>query len=208
LMDKKKCSNFTRVLRGFALKGGTVIALAHTNKNPGRNGKPQYGGVGDIINDFDCGYIMTLHAATDEKGQRVVEFENIKRRGNVLEHVAYSYCAEPGIPYVETLLSVQPYDLQKLEPLKHAQQLRSDAEIIDAITTSIKSGINTKMKLANSVAQHTGASNRSALQVIEKYAGNDPAIHKWTYSVRERGAQVFQILEAPPPAPPQKSLHL
>jgi hypothetical protein len=34
LMSKKLCSQFGRIIRRFVMKGGTVISLAHTNKNP------------------------------------------------------------------------------------------------------------------------------------------------------------------------------
>ncbi|MDD5176314.1 MAG: hypothetical protein PHQ05_07845 [Sterolibacterium sp.] len=33
-----------------------MIALAHTNKNLGCDGKLIYGGVSDIVNDVDCAY--------------------------------------------------------------------------------------------------------------------------------------------------------
>ncbi|MNN77944.1 hypothetical protein D3C81_1944510 [compost metagenome] len=53
------------------------------------------------------------------------------------------------------------------------------------------------MKLADAVAERVGSPKRSVLKVIEKYTGNDPAFHLWTFSVQERGAKVFSLLERP-----------
>jgi hypothetical protein len=60
LMDKRACTEFSRILRAFALKGGTVIGLAHTNKNAGVDGNPIHAGTSDIREDFDCAYIMKI----------------------------------------------------------------------------------------------------------------------------------------------------
>jgi hypothetical protein len=199
LMDKGRTSSFTNVIRPFVLKGGTVIALAHTNKHPGKDGKPIYGGVSDIMNDIDCAY--TIAPASENDGKRVVEFVNIKRRGGVVQSAAYSYCTGNKIPYNETLLSVNAVDLNLLEPLKQAEAIKSDAEVINAITACINDGVITKMKLADATATRANISKRAAMQIIEKYTGNDPATHKWLFSVRERGAKVFVLLDAAPPPP-------
>lgn len=197
LMDKGRTSSFTNVIRPFVLKGGTLIALAHTNKKPDKNGKPVYGGVSDIMNDIDCAY--TIAEISDENGEKVVEFVNTKHRGSVVQRAAYSYCTGSKIAYDEILLSVQPLGLNTLEPLKQAEAIKSDAEVISAITDCINDGSVTKMKLADAAAKRANISKRAAMQIIDKYTGSDPAIHRWSFSVRERGAKVFALLDAAPP---------
>jgi hypothetical protein len=192
LMDKGRTSAFTNVIRPFVLKGGTVIALAHTNKHAGKDGKPIYGGVSDIMNDIDCAY--TLAPVSDNAGTKVVEFVNTKRRGNVAQTAAYSYCTGNRISYNEILLSVEPVDHNAIAPLKVAEIIKSDAEVIDAVTACINEGINTKMKLADAVAKRAGISKQSAIQIIEKYTGTDPAVHRWNFTVRERGAKSYVML--------------
>ncbi|MDP1927567.1 MAG: AAA family ATPase [Thiobacillus sp.] len=199
LMDKGNSSNFTKVIRQFVMNGGTLIALAHTNKKPGQDGKPVYGGTSDIIDDFDCAYTLAPITPKAGHGEKVVEFENLKRRGNVVPSAAYSYSIENGIPYAEILLSVQPIDVMQLVPLKQAEQLKSDAELVNSVITCIGDGINTKMKLADAVAKSAGVSKRSAMQIIDKYTGADPAKHMWTYSVHARGAKVYALLVRMPP---------
>ena len=197
LMDKTQSSNFSKIIRKFALKGGTLIALAHTNKNPGRDGKQVYGGTSDIIDDFDCAYTIATVQPQADSGVKVVEFDNIKRRGNVTQRVAFGYCNKSDISYSELLASVQPIDDSQLIPLKQASDQLSNREKINTVIACIKEGINSKMKLAHAVSSRTGISRAIAIQLIEKYTGTDPTIHKWSFSVRERGAKVFTILENP-----------
>lgn len=83
--------------------------------------------------------------------------------------------------------------------MKQAEQITSDAEVIDAVIACIGEGINTKMKLAGAVAKRAGVSKRSALQIIDKYTGNDPAQHRWKFDVRQRGANVFELLDRTTP---------
>jgi len=198
LMDKTKASSFTKVVRQFVMKGGTLVALAHTNKKTGQDGKPVCGGTSDIIDDFDCAYTLAPVAPQAGSGEKVVEFENKKRRGNVVPSAAYSYSIEYGIPYVDILLSVQPFDEVQLVPLKQAEQLASDANVINAVIACVREGINTKMKLAEAVATRAGVSKRAALQIIEKYTGDDPAQHRWNYSVLGRGAKFYTLLDTAP----------
>ena len=197
LMDKGRTSAFTNVIRPFVTKGGTVIALAHTNKHPAKDGKPIYGGVSDTLNDFDCAYTIAPISVKD--GVKVVEFTNIKMRGGVVNSAAYSYCVGKGIPYNEILLSVQSVDKEALEPLKLFEAVKSDAEIISAVMACIGDGINSKMKLADATATRSGISKRKALQVIEKYTGDDPVLHRWKFRLADRGAKIFVVLDAAPP---------
>ena len=195
LMDKTKSSHFTRIIRRFVLKGGSLIALAHTNKKPGSNGKPIYAGTSDFVDDCDCAYTIATVNNDKECAHKVVEFENIKRRGNNAQNAAYSYTLESNISYNQLLLSVTAIDPNQLKPLKQAEAIKADAELISIVKTCLLEGINTKMRLADAVALKAGVSKRSALTVIERYTGEDLAAHQWSFVVSERGAKMFQILQ-------------
>jgi len=197
LMDKGRTSTFTNVIRPFILKGGTVIALAHTNKHPGKDGKPVYGGVSDILNDIDCAF--TIAPISAEDGTKVVEFFNVKRRGNVVQSAAYSYCFGNGIPYGEMLMSVQSVDEADLDTLKLVEEIKSDADIIESVKACINDGVSTKMKLADAAAKRADISRRAALQIIERYTGSDPASHHWTFSKGAHGAMQYVLLATPQP---------
>lgn len=201
VMDKSQASQFNRLLRRFVMKGGTVVALAHTNKKPGMDGRPVYGGTSDSVDDADCAYLMWSLPPQAGSSEKIIQFENIKRRGNVVQSAAYSYSSDPAISYSELLASVQIVDDAQLAPVIQAEKIRSDAGAIAAAEDCIREGINTKMLLADAVSKRASRSKRSAMQVVEKYTGSDPAIHRWTYSVHAHGAKVFELLPSAPPLP-------
>lgn len=194
LMDKSRATAFMKVARQFVVKGGTIIGLAHTNKHPGAGGRPVFAGTTDVRDDADCVY--TLQALDPSPGDtdRVVVFDNIKRRGNVAIEAAYRYSIEPGISYDELLASVQAFDQSELLTLKRTEAERSDADLIAHVQACVREGIDTKMRLADAVAERAGVSKRLAVRIIEAYTGADPARHRWQFVVRERGAKVFALL--------------
>lgn len=171
--------------------------MAHTNKRAGTDGKKIYAGTSDIVDDFDCAYVLdTVLEDTDTK-RKTVEFTNKKKRGNVAPSVSYSYATERNISYNELLLSVQEVDPDQLLLQKQTALELTDGEMINVIETRIKEGVNSKMKLSMASAEHAKVSQRHALKIIEKYTGDDPTIHRWSFVVRERGAKVYMILERP-----------
>jgi hypothetical protein len=200
-MDKLACRSFAKLVRQFVLKGGTVIALAHTNKNPGTDGKPVYAGVTDIVNDFDCVYILSTVTKQADSNQKIVEFTNRKRRGNNLLTESFGYALERSISYEALLLSVQKEDPDAVADLKAKEELLGDGQVIQAVKNCIACGITTKMNLAIEVAKKTGASRRVALSIIEKYTGNDPAKHHWNFTVKERGAKNYALIASTPVKP-------
>lgn len=194
LMHKKQSSDIANIFRRFVLAGGTVICLAHTNKRRDGGGKLIYAGTSDFVDDSDCAYTLDLMESSADPTIKVVEFENIKHRGNVAERAAYCYSRERDISYAELLLSVQPFDPSKLEALKLAEQMRSDADIISVVKSCISDGINTKMDLAVEASKRAGVSRKIAIRSIEQYTGDDPSRYHWNFTVKERGKQVFFIL--------------
>ena len=193
VMDKRKSTEFSKVIRRYVMQGGTCIILAHTNKKLGSDGTPVYAGTSDILEDADCAYTLQVISAADTP-EKVVSFVNIKRRGNVSQRAAYTYSNKEGLSYSDLFDSVKPVDDTELASLKQAAELESDAEIIDAVIACIQGGINTKIKLAEAVAERSGISRRAANKIIEKYSGSDPDKHRWNFQVRERGAKEYCLL--------------
>jgi hypothetical protein len=191
-MDKTNSADFTKLVRRFVLKGGTIVSLGHTNKNKGSDGKSKFAGTSDICDDFDCAYILDTVLTQD--GQRIVEFENIKKRGNVVSNAGYSYSAEDDIDYSDLLLSIQEVDELQLNPVKKGLEIKSDLPFIAAIRESIAKGTNTKMKLIDEVKERLSVPGRSVGKVIVKYTGVDPVMHYWKFMRGERGAQIYTLL--------------
>ena len=124
-----------------------------------------HAGTSDIREDFDCAYILEIIDGGTNK--TVVEFTNIKKRGNVALSTAYGYSLEQGLTYDELLMSVEKIDDDQLEPMKQKAEMVDDEEIIQAVEVCVREGINTKMQLAEAVAERANISKRYAIKIIE-----------------------------------------
>lgn len=194
LMDKTKSSSFADLVRAFVSKGGTVIAFAHTNKNVGANGRNQYGGTSDIVDDFDCGFILEEVFIEGKDGLKVVEFRNLKMRGPVDELKYYEYLNGSDVSYAGKLASVREVLPEELELLKAKVQMSRDGDAIDAICKSLGEGVIQKMELVKKVCEFTGLSRQAALKVLDRYTGTDNVCHLWTVQTVARGAKVYKLL--------------
>lgn len=194
-MSKRQGRAFGKHVRLFVLKGGTIIVLAHTNKYSDSEGKPIYAGTSDMIEDFDCAYLMYEVAIDADTATKTIQFENIKSRGSVARQANYRYSIAEGLSYREILESIEPVDATELPSLRQAAEFKSNARVIDAITACISDGINSKMLLAENAAERSGISKRAALKIIEKYTGSDATVHRWNYDLHERGAKKYRLLD-------------
>lgn len=194
LMDKRAAAAFGDLVRQFVLKGGTLIALAHTRKNANPNGQLVYGGTTDIVEDFDAACLLVPSPNLSPRGEKVVQFQFLKRRGPNADE-AYAYAPDPELSYSERLASVRSIDAEDLDKFADVDNRLADDKLITVIEECIDAGFMQKMKLVREVAKRTRVSRRSAIQVLERYTGDDPEVHRWDYSVRERGAMVFRRLD-------------
>lgn len=195
LMDKRQSSDFAEACRRFVVKGGTLLALAHTAKNADSNGKLRYAGTTDLLDDFDCAYVITPQMGVGDSGERIVLFEALKRRGANAESAAYGYAVDQAVTYDERFASVRCIEQERIGEFARIQAQVADSVVIEAVRLTITGGIAQKMSLAKAVAQTANVSQRQALRVIDRYTGDDPAVHMWAYDTRERGAKVFSLLE-------------
>lgn len=198
LMDKRQSSEFADACRQYAMRGGTILGLAHTTKNVNPDGKLRYAGTTDLLEDFDAAYLLTPLQGVGESGERVVEFQSLKRRGDNAEVAAYRYASGAGISYEERLLSVEAVDPACVDDFKRIADEQDDVPTVEAITALIGEGVNQKMMLAKAAAKRSGVSERGAIRVLERYTGREPGQALWSFAVRARGAKVYELL---PPAP-------
>lgn len=197
LMKKDRASDFGTDIRKFVSKGGTFLALAHTTKNR-KDGRAVPDGTNDIPADVDCIYVIETVTRDNCSGQKVIAFENRKRRGNVPDEVSYCYSTRRDIGYVGLLLSVHPVNPDQIEPLRQAEQLRSDAELISVAISCITEGTASKMLLAKAISERSGVSRSTALGLIERYTGDNPALHRWQARRGAHGKLAYELLEPAP----------
>lgn len=195
VMDKKRARAFTAVIRTYVMQGGTLLALAHTNKRVGSDGKPIPEGTGDILSDFDCGYVLSPAGEVNETGDRIVEFECVKSRGPSAFRVQYSYDAASDIDYIERLCSIREVDLNDPDYDPDESPNCDDSDIVEAIELSIHHGSVQKMDIVRLASMASRASRRKVLAVLDKHTGDDVELHKWNFTVQARGAKVYALLK-------------
>ncbi len=174
LMHKTKGSEFMKVAREFTLKGGTMIMLAHANKNRGMDGKIVAGGTSDIGDDCDCVYLLDEVSRTATT--KTVLFENAKKRGNNTQEMSFSY-ALSGENYGELLESVKLLDFETIERTKKElvinARLEKDKHAIEAITDGIKQGNHKRTDLVKFAMDKNnyGVPRQKVWDVLDRYTG-------------------------------------
>jgi len=199
LMEKKTSSGFMNRAREYVSNGGTLIMLAHTNKNRDADGKAVFGGTSDVVDDCDCVFILDEVAKTNTTKQ--VLFENIKCRGDVANELAFSYSVEEGKRYQYRLESVEPADKNataKAKEEKIAADARAkDQEVIDAITEAIEQGITQKTPIIMAAHDCSGISKRRLTTVLTRYKGTDFSKGDlWREEVGGKNAKNYHLLSA------------
>jgi len=199
IMDKRLSSEFGRYLRGFVSKGGTVIALAHVNKNRTTDGKVIFSGTSDIVDDTDCAY--TLDATEATATHKTVVFENIKSRGDVDSEAAYRYLSQVSgkngyqmlIDSVEQVGEAEAAQARELQQMQ--AKLAKNSDIIQEITEVIEQGTNNKTDIIKAVHEVSGASKGVIRKVLTDHTGKDfTAGHRWRVERGEKNAKLYHLL--------------
>lgn len=195
LMDKKRTSEFGQVCREYVSAGGTVLALGHTRKLPKANGSPQYQGTTDILEDFDAVYVGELVQEEGRTDRRVVRFTMEKKRADSPNEVAYAYVDEPGVSYVEKLVSLEPVDPDGLRAYRDPDKKGDVVQIRMAIADIIGDGFfDGKMALAAAAASVCKISKRQAIRVIEECTGTTPGVHIWNTETGAHNTQSYRLI--------------
>jgi hypothetical protein len=197
VMDKKAIRSFNIVIRNFVMAGGTLLALAHTNKRTGADGKPVPEGAGDLNSDIDCSFILDQFSKEGED-ETIIKFTVDKNRGGVAREEYYAFDPNPDLTYVERLASVRKID-PKDEQFADLLSETSDEELVIAnVGVCFERGIVTKMEIVRRAAEASNVSRRTALGILDKHTGDDPDVHLWNFTVREHGRKVYAPLVRKP----------
>jgi hypothetical protein len=203
VMDKKISSDFMRAVGEFISHGGSIILLAHTNKNRSAEGKVVAGGTSDISDDASCAY--TLDETSDDGHTKQVLFENIKMRGNVVKTVAYSYDSSSQASWLDRFNSIKKIDDGLINDAKKQRDIKNDKEkdqdIIEAFIRCINYGIITRTALIDGVREETGLGRGKVIAVLNKYTGT--AIDRgnlWKVTRGLHGSVTYSLLSSFNPA--------
>ena len=188
VMSKAESSAFGQQIREFTTKGGSVVALAHTNKNRNRDGELVQTGTADIPQDADCTYTLD----TEIKGSEIiVTFKNTKSRGPVQRIAQYAYNRLES-DYSKLLDSVRELSVDEASfDFEVVPQENPDDRMIRAIKEVIGSGFVGKTNLINEAHALTKDSKSKLEKIYLRYVGSDPTKHIWDFTVGERNLQSF-----------------
>ena len=200
LMEKKAASEFGKTARMFVSSGGTLICLAHTNKHKDHEGKSIYTGTADIVDDADCAYVIEGGEAS---GQKLVEFRNIKARGDVKLAVSFRYdmgadSYEQLIDSISRVNSAVGGDLAAEAALNKAIEL--DRVVVNIMLGFIPKGGVTKTELVKLITDDTGESRRNVIKTLDRWSGdNYREGHRWKCVAEAKNAKVYYPLKSPFP---------
>ncbi len=195
IMSKGDSTVFGTAVRRFIQSGGTALLLAHTNKHKTRDGKLVYAGTADFLQDMDCVYIMSTEESGD-KSRKLVNFENIKKRGNAPDRVVYSYSTAADVKYRELVDSVASTDDKELEEARRSKQLELDEPHIGEVKRCIHEGKVIQGELIAEVCKRTRLSVNKALLLLNRYSGEDVNRCFWDFSRSLHGAKTYRLLQS------------
>jgi len=172
MMDKKAARSLNDLMRRFIQAGGTIIALAHTNKNKAADGASVAEGVGDFLNDFDCGYIIEVVSEKDAPTKTVV-FQNTKSRGPNSKKATFTYDNGEDSPWRVRFESVASLDgdeaKRTISKIEAEQRHAEDIEVIQYICGRLDAGPLSRKELCQEDLTN-GISRNQREKVLERYS--------------------------------------
>jgi hypothetical protein len=118
----------------------------------------------------------------------------------VRQQAAFAYRSADSLSYRDRLASVRPVDEPEVANLQVSAAIHADDALVAVAKDCIREGIVKRMDLMAAIAQRSKCGRRKAEQLLDKYTGDDPVRHHWTFSVQARGAKVYRLLVLEPPA--------
>jgi hypothetical protein len=199
LMDKKQATNFMKIGREFISSGGTLIMMAHTNKNRDTDGKVVFAGTSDVVDDCDCAFILDEVTKTDFNKQ--VLFENFKSRGDVARELAFTYSIIEKQSYKDLIDSVQLMDVAIIEQVKQEKVVtvkrEKDKHAIEAITDAINQGHYKRADLVKFAMDKNnyGVPRQKVWDVLDRYTGEKLSNSSlWRVQIGDKNSKSYYLL--------------
>ncbi len=195
-MNKKSGREFGQFVRKFISHGGTIIGLSHTNKHKDENGKSVYSGTTDIVDDFDCAYMLEM--LNSDSNEKTVSFENFKSRGSVAIKQSYKYTRQDKQSYddlLKTVTAIGNQEAERIEQLASRHQLaETHSDTINEVVACINAGIHKKTELMKEVRGRTGISLPKIAKVLKIFAGKNRSLCQfWTVHTGQNNSQIYSL---------------
>jgi len=195
LMDKKAGSDFSNTSRAFTSNGGTIISLAHVNKNKNSDGQSIKAGTSDISDDADCVYIIDVISDGDEK---VVEFRNDKDRGAVDKTVTFSYdqTEKNYIKLLDSVKRINSTDTNSLKQKSRLQELHNkNIQEIGLIKELIFNKPRSQKEIVKNLKEFHGLPETRMRKILTSFTGNNPDDgYLWSYKTKDHNEYEYRLL--------------
>ena len=200
VMDKKASSEFTTTCRRLTSAGGSIIALAHVNKNRGEENKGIPAGTSDILDDCDCAYVIDLlkEERVTDGSKRTVEFQNKKARGPVVKNAVYSYINFDDSDYNRIFESVSLVDGNEADLLRAEKAVEfeqnKDADLIKEISKMLQSsGETLQQDILTQVCSSDSYPRRSVLACLHRWSRPENEDGLWLASKGQKNSRLYKM---------------
>jgi KaiC/GvpD/RAD55 family RecA-like ATPase len=196
LMSKGVAREFFKLLRSLTARKATVLALGHTNKNAGADGRPIFEGVGDVRNDVD--ELLYLTATPPDIGGHVtITVKRDKVRSRIAERQSFRGCVDTHtVMPLEQVVDVEA-------EMARAEQEKQDSAVLVTFKSVIReasNGINST-ELVERVAKRTSAmSSRQVMACFERHCTRDETSTKHLM-LDSKGAHNARVITLHPKCP-------
>ena len=201
-MDKRASSEFMTVCRKFTSSGGTIIALAHINKNKNGENRGVPAGTSDVLDDCDCAYVLEI---TDEKkvskGTKItVEFTQEKALGPSVNEAVYSYIKNEDSDYEAMFYSERQLDGNEADKLRSERaiehEINQSSDLIQEIISVLKvSGSMNQNELVQKVMSTGDFPRRKVQGCLKRWACSVEDGGKWSVKKGDNNSILYQLCE-------------
>ena len=201
MMDKTAARAMNDLLRRFVQAGGTIIALAHVNKNKGGDGSSVAEGVGDFQNDFDAAYTIEM-VGESESSTRTIVFNQTKSRGPNSKKATFSYSSAEKATWEQRFQSVVSLDgeegVRRIAMIEAEARHAQDKPVIDYICQRLESRELSRREISQEDLTN-GFSRSTREQVLDRYSDaiqDDHPIY-WQVIRGETGGSKYRLATIP-----------
>jgi len=205
IMDKKDSSAFMSLCRKFVNAQGTIILLAHTNKNKGQDDQAIPAGTSDSTDDADCAYTIQLIDQQRVQGgtRRTVEFTNVKARGPSVKSAIYNYMAPDDGDYEAMFNSVQLVDGNDADQVRIkaaiAIEEKRDRKVIQVIQDILAHGEMNQSEVALKAAElgDPDITRRNVIACLKRWSCAVESGGRWSSSIGPNNASLYSLHPLP-----------
>lgn len=199
VMDKKAMSQFMTECRKLTSAGGSIIALAHTNKITSDESKVIPGGTSDLLDDCDCAYVLytASEEPTENSLRRFIQFEQRKSRGPTTREALYSYVVNDEGDYTRLFHSVQNESPEAVEQAKQEALIKEEqedsADLINAIQSVLSQGETPQTTAIAQVKEHIQASRSEVTKCLKRWDMLKDKGGLWRSRSGDNNATLYQL---------------